>query len=81
MTEQPTTQTPPKSGAVDKSRAIDPRWRVYVPIEKTDIEGRYVFRTIDGTRYRRDVSGAIRKVNASTVRSKKERRKLRQKGK
>lgn len=60
-------------------QVIDPRWRVYVPREKRNVDGHFVFRTTDGTRYQREASGAIRKMtNVKTGRSKKQRRALRQ---
>lgn len=52
----------------------------YVPIEKA-VEGGTLFRTSDGTVYRRDsVTGTIRREAKKTLRTKKQRRAARRRG-
>ena len=36
--------------------------RVFVPIEKRNLDGTLSFKTLDGTRYKRMTNGAIRRV-------------------
>jgi hypothetical protein len=48
-------------GGRPKKQAIDPR-RVFIPVEKRNLDGSWVFRTLDGEKYRRDENGVIRKV-------------------
>jgi hypothetical protein len=59
---------------------IDPLRRVFVPREREREDGTHIFRTTDGSRYIRGVSGAIRreepKMNGKEAR--KIRRMLRQ---
>lgn len=51
---------------------IDPLRRVWIPIEKRDVQGRLTFRTTDGERYRREDDGSMRhatgKVNGKRAR-------------
>lgn len=56
---------------------IDPRRRVYVPIEKRMLDGNWRFRTEDKTRYTRDQhTGTIRRADPKPL-SKKDRRRAR----
>ena len=44
-------------------KPIDPLQRVFVPEEKRDVNGNYVFKTIDHTAYIRGKNGSIRRVS------------------
>lgn len=62
----------------EEQQKIDPLYRVFVPREGRDVNGHWTFRTLDGDKYRRDESGAIRRVapKVNGKLAKKRRRKL-----
>jgi hypothetical protein len=41
---------------------IDPLQRVFIPVERRNMDGTMSFRTIDGMKYKRGVDGTIRRV-------------------
>jgi len=63
----------PKGDKIDQGQIIDPLRRVFVPIEKRDVRGNWVFQTLDKQKYIRNAAtGQIRtltrKVNGKVAR-------------
>jgi hypothetical protein len=71
MDTQP-RDTEDRASPVAQKPTLDPLRRVFVPIEKRDVHGRWTFNTSDGERYTRDEHGVIRnirvKVNGKVAR-------------
>lgn len=42
--------------------SLDPLRRVWVPVERRNLDGTWTFKTTDGRRYRRGADGAIRRI-------------------